>query len=204
MGGISRVPRKGKLIIVTGINGVGKTTVLSTIPKLLPPNLHINIYNYGDVMFRIAKESGLANDRDNLRRLPLDVQLVLQEKAAIKLFEQAREGNVIVDTHALITTNNGFLPGLPKWIVEKLLPDIIVLIEASPEDILKHRMTDVSRVRNDQTTLDEIKLFLELNRAAAISSAVLVGASVFLVKNIEGDATQAASKIVKLFTPEKA
>lgn len=192
------------MVVVTGINGVGKTTVLNTMVKLLPPNLQVKIFNYGDVMLKLAQEDGLVRSRDEIRRLPLDKQLVLQERAAELLYEQAREGNVIVDTHALITTTNGFWPGLPKWVVERLQPDVIVIIEASPEEILRRRLNDTTRMRKDQSTIEEIELFLELNRSAAISSAVLVGASVLIVKNVEGDASQAAQRIVKLFTPDDA
>ncbi|HLH45366.1 MAG TPA: adenylate kinase [bacterium] len=202
--GNTRLVRSGKLVIVAGINGVGKTTVLNTMLKLLPPDLKVNVFNYGDVMLEIAKRNGWVAGRDDLRKLPLSKQLLLQEEAAEKLFDQARQGNVVVDTHALITTKNGFLPGLPKWVIETLQPDVIVLVEALPEEILKRRLNDTMRVRDDQSTVEEIRLFLELNRSAAISSAVFVGASVLIVRNVEGDATQAASKIVKLFTPDNA
>ncbi|MEM0121740.1 MAG: adenylate kinase [Thermoprotei archaeon] len=204
MNSASILKRDGKLVIVTGINGVGKTTVLSTMLKQLPPNLIVNVFNYGDVMLEIARTNGWARDRDDIRKLPLDKQLLLQERAAEKLFNLASRGNVVVDTHALITTKNGFLPGLPRWVIETLRPDVIVLIEASPEEIIRRRMNDTKRVRDDQSTVQEIELFLELNRSAAISSAVFVGASVLIVKNVEGDATQAASKIVKLFIPDNA
>ncbi|MEM0272027.1 MAG: adenylate kinase [Thermoprotei archaeon] len=204
MNSASILKRDGKLVIVTGINGVGKTTVLSTMLKQLPPNLIVNVFNYGDVMLEIARTNGWVRDRDDIRKLPLDKQLLLQERAAEKLFNLASRGNVVVDTHALITTKNGFLPGLPRWVIETLRPDVIVLIEASPEEIIRRRMNDTKRVRDDQSTVQEIELFLELNRSAAISSAVFVGASVLIVKNVEGDATQAASKIVKLFIPDNA
>lgn len=200
--GEARFGRSGKMVIVTGINGVGKTTVLKAVAASLPPTLQVKVFNYGDIMFRLAQESGLVASRDDLRKLPLNKQLFLQEKAAELLFEQAREGNIIVDTHALITTKSGFLPGLPKPIIERLQPDVIVVVEASPEEIFKRRMNDATRSRTDQSTVEEIRFFMELNRVAAISSAVLVGASVLVVNNVEGDASQAALKIVKLFTPE--
>ncbi|MEM0321445.1 MAG: adenylate kinase, partial [Thermoprotei archaeon] len=155
-------------------------------------------------MLEIARTNGWARDRDDIRKLPLDKQLLLQERAAEKLFNLASRGNVVVDTHALITTKNGFLPGLPRWVIETLRPDVIVLIESSPEEIIRRSRNDTKRVRDDQSTVQEIELFLELNRSAAISSAVFVGASVLIVKNVEGDATQAASKIVKLFIPDNA
>ncbi|PSN86767.1 hypothetical protein B9Q11_04040 [Candidatus Marsarchaeota G2 archaeon ECH_B_SAG-F08] len=192
-----KLSRKGKLIVVAGINGVGKTTVLNSVKQLTK---EIEVVNYGDEMFSIASQRGWVQNRDQIRKLPLERQLLLQKEAAQNLSLKAKEKNIIVDTHVLIPTPSGAWPGLPKWVVESLAPDIIVILEAPPDVIFMRRNLDKLRERKDQSSIEEIRTFMELIRAAAIASAVLVGAAVVIVQNIEGDPSFAAKEIVKLFS----
>ncbi len=192
--------RKGKLVVVAGVNGVGKSTVLAKLREGGHLGTVPSIYNFGDVMLRLALERGWVEHRDQLRKLPLERQLALQSSAAESLASKARDENVLVDTHVLVPTRSGLWPGLPLWVVEGLVPDVIVLIEASPEVTLKHRQADLHRERRDQETPEEVKRFMEMNRAAAFASAVLVGAAVQIVQNVEGNPSVAADAIVKLFS----
>jgi adenylate kinase len=193
-----RTNRKGKLVVVAGINGVGKTTVLSKLKDVVS-DATIDVFNYGDVMLELAVQKGWVENRDQLRKLPLGKQFWLQKTAAEALASKASEKNVVVDTHVLVPTKSGLWPGLPKWVVEGLVPDVIVIIEAPAEITLKHRQMDKLRERRDQESVEEVKTVMELNRSAAFASAVLVGAAVLRVENIEGDPSKAAGEIVKLF-----
>ena len=80
-----------------------------------------------------------------------------------------------------------------------LHPNHIVVVEADPEAIVARRAKDQGiRNRSDDQTVEELRFTIEVNRQATISSAVLSGASVLFVKNEEGKAAEAASKIVSL------
>ncbi|MCL5788483.1 MAG: adenylate kinase [Candidatus Marsarchaeota archaeon] len=194
---------KTKLIVVAGINGVGKSTVLSMVRDIASQkSVRLEIVNFGTEMLNLAIEKGWTDDRDQLRKMPLERQLWLQSNTAKQLAGKTTHTNVLVDTHVVLPTPYGLWPGLPKWVVENLSPSIIVLLEASPETIAAHRAKDSTRKRSDQTSVEEIKTVIELNRAAALSSAVLVGASVMMIENKEGDPSEAASKIVRLFSQE--
>ena len=92
-------------------------------------------------MTEIAIEEGIVDDRDALRKLPADTQKEIQRKAAIRIKEKSETENVIVDTHCTINTPAGFLPGLPKWVLEGLNPDTFVMIEANPDEILYRRLS---------------------------------------------------------------
>ena len=78
--------------------------------------------------------------------------------------------NVIVDTHCTINTPAGFLPGLPIWVLEQLQPDLFILIEANPDEIIYRRLNDDTRSRDVQKA-KEIQLHQEMNRAAAMASS---------------------------------
>ena len=90
--------------------------------------------------------------------------------------------NIIVDTHCTIKTPAGFLPGLPKWVLDELEPDMFILIEADGEEILMRRLSDETRTR-DMEKLSDIELHQEMNRAVSMAYAALTGATVKIIKN---------------------
>lgn len=180
-----------KLIVLTGIPGSGSTTILNKVLDKLN-YLHVN---YGDVMTEIAIEEKIVNDRDELRKLAPDVQKSIQQKAARKIKEKSTIENVIVDTHSTVLTPAGFLPGLPIWVLEELLPDIFIIIEANADEIIYRRLGDTTRSR-DMETAKNIDLHQEMNRAASMTYATLTGATVKIVENHDKHLESAVSKIV--------
>ena len=165
-------------IIVTGIPGVGKTTVMEAAAKAR--NLRIAVF--GSVMFEVAQAKGLAQSRDDMRKLPPEQQKDIQREAAARI---AAMGKVIVDTHCTVKTPKGYLPGLPAWVLEVLKPSTIVLVEASNEDIHKRRANDATRKR-DEDTIEAIAEHQEYNRRFAAAYATLTGATVHTVVNSDG------------------
>jgi Archaeal adenylate kinase len=194
-----------KLGIVTGIPGVGKTTVLNTISSILSgKGSKFLIMNYGDYMLKTALELRYVSSRDEMRKLPLELQRNLQLEAARNIHKDASSlgegGLAFLDTHAVIRTPGGYLPGLPKHIVEILQPTVIFLIESEPELILKRQASDKTRARTDYADITVIQETMNFARYSAMASAVLVGASVKVVKNVEGDPSVAANEIIKSMT----
>jgi adenylate kinase len=55
------------VIVVTGIPGVGKTTVMQKAAE----GVDITFVTFGSVMIDIAKELNLVKDRDEMRKLSL-------------------------------------------------------------------------------------------------------------------------------------
>mgnify|MGYP003864828707 CR=1 FL=1 len=163
------------VIVVTGIPGVGKTTVMQKAAE----GMNIKFVTFGSVMIDIAKELGLARDRDEMRKLPLDKQKELQIRTAERVAEMK---NVIVDTHCTVKTPQGYMPGLPEWVIKRLKPKTIVIVEADPEEIYMRRQKDKTRKR-DPDTIDEINEHQQINRAIAMAYAALSGATVKIVFN---------------------
>ncbi len=167
-----------KVVVIAGIPGSGSTTVLDHALESLD---YINV-NYGDAMLQIAQEKGIVEDRDELRMLSPDVHKEIQRSAAKSIRERSKQNNIIVDTHCTIKTPAGFLPGLPKWVLEELQPDIFVLIEADADEILLRRISDTSRTR-DMEMLKDINLHQEMNRSVSMAYAALTGATVKIIEN---------------------
>jgi adenylate kinase len=178
-------------MVVTGVPGVGKTSVMEGAAN----NKKITIVNYGTVMFEVAKEQGLVADRDEIRKLQVEEQRIVQERAAEKIHDM---GDVIIDTHCTIKTHGGYYPGLPEWVLKKLQPDRIILVEATPEEILGRRSHDPSRKR-DAEGVEDIAEHQMINRAAAMAYAMLTGASVKIVFNHDDGLDEAVKTVLEVF-----
>lgn len=195
-----------KTIIITGVPGVGKTTVIGEVSSLLNDRgISYFIANFGDYMLKTGISEGFVKTRDEIRKLSHRVQVRLQQMAAKNIAEDARKslqmsgGVLIVDTHAIVKTSTGYWPGLPSHVVMELSPDVIVVIEAPAEEIYRRQSEDRTRDRRDiqEKGVEEIRELMVYARMAAISSAVISGASVFLVQNERGKAREAAETILK-------
>ena len=180
------------VIVVTGIPGVGKTTVM----KRAAEGLDMEFVTFGTVMIDIAKEMGLVKDRDEMRKLTLEQQKELQIRSAEKV---ASMGNVILDTHCTVKTPKGYMPGLPEWVLKKLKPTAIVIVEADPDEIYNRRAKDATRNR-DPDSIEQIAEHQQINRSAAMAYATLTGATVKIVFNHDDaidEAVKQAEPVVK-------
>jgi adenylate kinase len=164
--------------------------------KKAAEGMDIQFVTFGTVMVEIAQEIGLVKDRDDMRKLTLKQQRDLQIKSAEKV---AKMGNVILDTHCTIKTPKGYMPGLPEWVVKKINPTAIVLVEADPEEIYNRRASDKTRNR-DPDTKEQINEHQMMNRAVAMAYAALTGATVKIVFNHDNaidDAVNQAIPVLK-------
>jgi adenylate kinase len=174
---------KNKLVVVTGVPGVGGTTITQkAMEKLSEEGINYKMVNFGTVMFEVAQEENLVEDRDQMRKLDPDTQKIIQKLAGRKIAEMVKESPVVVDTHSTIKTPKGYLPGLPVWVLNELNPDIIIVVETSGDEILIRRLNDETRNRDLETTagIEEHQI---MNRAAAMTYGVLTGATVKIIQN---------------------
>lgn len=186
------------VVIVTGIPGVGKTTVINTAVDLVKEkhNEDVLVLNFGSEMFEVASKAGDVKDRDEMRKMPTAKQRENQRKAGESIAEKAKKARVIVDTHTLIQTNNGYLIGLPEWVVRAISPKTVVLVEADSEKIADRRNNDPTRTRDAQSAAD-IQIHQEMCRAAAVSVGTLTGATVRRIMNREGKVEEAAMQLAE-------
>jgi adenylate kinase len=173
---------------------VGKTTVVSkVVEKLNALNKSVSVHSFGTVMFEEAKENGL-KDRDDLRKLTVEEQKNLQKKAAEKIAEH-QENIVIIDTHAFISTKEGYYPGLPHYVIQILKPTHFIAVSAKPAEIYNRRTNDDTRDR-DIISIGSIKEELDVQDAMLSSCSVLSGSPMKVVLNTEGKVEEAADSII--------
>ncbi len=185
---------ESKKVVVVGIPGVGKTTVVSkVVEKLNALNKSVSVHSFGTVMFEEAKEDGL-KDRDDLRKLTVEEQKNLQKKAAEKI-AQHQENIIIIDTHAFISTKEGYYPGLPHYVIQILKPTHFIAVSAKPDEIYNRRTNDDTRDR-DIISIGSIKEELDVQDAMLSSCSVLSGSPMKVVLNTEGKVEEAADSII--------
>lgn len=186
------------LAVLTGIPGTGKTTTAKRALEMLKgQNVDYEMITYGDIMFELAKSRNLVKDRDEMRKLIPEKQKEIQRHAAKKIAGMSENKNVLVDTHCTISTPRGYLPGLPEWVLSELKPNVFILVEAKPEEIVLRRQSDKTRQRDGEFT-DEIRMHQELNRSIAMAYSVFSGCTVNIIQNPQGKLEEAARKMSEI------
>lgn len=185
---------ESKKVVMVGIPGVGKTTLVSKIVEILSSmNKSVTVKSFGTVMLEEAKKNGL-KDRDELRNLSTEEQIKLQKMAAEKIAAMA-ENVVIIDTHAFITTDAGYYPGLPQHVLEIIKPSNFISVSAKPEEIYNRRMNDLTRNR-DKVSISTIKKELDVQAAMISACSVISGSPMKPITNREGKIEEAADKVI--------
>ena len=180
------------LNIVVGLSGVGKGTVLEE--AMLLSDRDYKIVNYGDKMMETAKDHGVES-RDEMKELDVETYKEIQAEAAERIFEIAEDNEVIVDTHASIKSPHGYIPGLPKWSIEQMNPDKIIMITAEPEQ-LWDRVKKDDRDREHKSA-SGIAEYQHVAREMAATGSVLTGAYLKIIENPDGKAEKAAEELVE-------
>ena len=185
-------------VVVTGIPGVGKSTVLNELVDAAKQNkFNLVVLNYGTIMNEIMRDLGKDMHRDEMRKQGIETQRKVQELAANEIRNRAGRAVAVIDTHMFVRTPSGMWAGLPQHVLQKLNPDLFVLVETDPEGISARRMSDQSRKR-DQTLSDEIAFDIEWSRATAAASAVATGAPVKVIRNDMGKQKEAAKELFEV------
>ena len=184
-----------KKVVIVGIPGVGKTSLVTRIVELLNGDKQrASVHSYGTVMMNEAENNDVSN-RDNLRHLPVSQQKELQKQAAKKISELT-DDVIFIDTHAFISTQEGFYPGLPNHVIQVLEPTHLIAISARPEEIYNRRMKDDTRNR-DKISIEAIKKELAVQDAMLSSCSVLSGSPMKVILNNEGKIDEAAKNVIE-------
>jgi len=154
-------------IIVVSVPGGGKSTVLEYVKKKIP---EAKIVTAGDIFLEIASKKYGIKDRDELRKkLTLEQQKEIQEKVARRIAKM-KEKILLINTHVTIKTPYGYFHALSEKTMKIMKPDMIILLEFDPKDVLKRRIADKSRKR-DIESLQEIEEHQMINRNVAFDVA---------------------------------
>lgn len=189
-----------KRVVVVGIPGVGKTTVISRTAEILNQRgTQTAVVVFGTMMFEEATKLGI-NNRDEMRRQSIEVQRHMQNLAARRIAD-LKDNIVIVDTHLFINTNEGYYPGLPLHLLEVIKPTNIVMVAADPEEIVNRRRIDETRDR-DIESVEDIQCQLDISKVMVATCSVLTGCPFIIIMNSNNKINETASNIVKALSDD--
>ena len=181
--------------LVVGVPGVGKTTVLNTAKKYL--NRNFEIVNFGDILFEYLKKHYDLKNKDEIRKkIPYGIYYKSQIEVCKILYDKYKNKDILIDTHFLIKTKFGFLPGLSKEMAKYLKPNFIVVIIAEPHYVLHRRLKDKTRQR-DIELAHLIKLHQDLTLNYSLNLAYDLHIPVIVIENQEGHIEKAGKELAE-------
>jgi adenylate kinase len=189
----------GLRIVIVGVPGVGKSTVVQKATEAVPGS---TVQVFGTAMFEEAVKLKWVKHRDEMRKLPVEKQKKLQEAAATRI-SRSKGKVVFIDTHLFVRTPEGFWPGLPLRVIQPLKPTHLLLVEATPQQILARRKNDTTRYR-DEVTEQQVAEELDVARSLLSAASLVSGAPMAFIHNEEGKSDAAAAEIAALLRGAKA
>jgi adenylate kinase len=136
--------KKGRVILLCGSPGVGKTAVADALAKKGHTSVTI-----GTLMKELAVSKGYVKNRDEIRYLPKETTTKLR-KAAIRRISEMR-GTVIVDTHVSVANGNRYTSGMPYDTVSMLNSvSGIIFMDATNRELMLRRKKDKDRTREEE------------------------------------------------------
>lgn len=185
----------GKIIIVAGVPGAGKSTILFEAWKRVQKDLNYTIVSFGTEMLNLCQEAGLVSSRDEMRNLSPDIQEEMQWRTTKRLAE--RPENILLDTHCAIKTGSGsYLPGLTPRMIERMSPSAIILVDAHEAEIRGRRKLDKSRPLRTLESSEDILEHKVINRAYAAAFSARSGCLLRIIQNNTGEFEQAVEDFI--------
>jgi adenylate kinase len=185
----------GKLIIVAGVPGAGKSTVLLESWQRVGKELNYSIVSFGTEMLEMCKESGLVANRDEMRNLGADQQEEMQWRTTKRIVE--RPENILLDTHCTIKTGSGsYLPGFTPRMLERMSPRAIILVDAHEAEIRGRRRLDKSRPLRTIESQEDILEHKLISRAYAAAFSARSGCLLRIIQNNTGEFERAVAEFV--------
>lgn len=172
----------GKVLLLTGVPAVGKTTLARKVASAISP---VRCITFGEMIFEIKQRTRPNSTYEEMRRSPTkeaDVSLIeIATTALIERISQLRSSvNIIIDSHAVVKDDYGFRVTPDSYTtLQKLSLDAILVLHAKHEDIA-NRINQNSQGRR-LATLDEIATHEALQDSVSVAYSVSTGCPVFII-----------------------
>lgn len=185
----------GKRVLVFGLPGVGKNTVVKQAVETLGDSFRI--VNYGNVLQDLVGQA-----RDKYRReANLEEFLKSQSLAAEMIAKMDDNGkNLIITSHAVMWRESGFIPGFPEQVLKMISPNLLVLIISPPHEIIIRKLLDADKgERLDRDTL-AYEITREQQNACkyiCFAYSMMTGAPVKIIENTQGRLDDATAQLIQ-------
>ena len=190
------------IVMVVGVPGVGKTSVINEAKKYL--KYEFKAVNTGDIIFELAKEKYNINNRDEIRKkLTFEQQKEIQKEAIKRIKEMEKESDIILDTHLVIESYEGYITGILREYAEILRPDGIAVIISDPDKIFVRRLRDIQIRGRDIENLKRIEIQQNLTIYFTTIFMFEYNTIVEVINNEEGLLEESAKKFAEFLNKLK-
>jgi adenylate kinase len=149
-----------KILIVMGLSGAGKTTMLDNV-KMRQSKFDYTVVNVGSMMKDMAIKRNIIINRDEIKKLEGSTMNKLRKDAYYRI--SGMDTNIVLDTHVTIENEekSRIIPGIPFHSLLHLKNIAgLVYVNSPTEQVLKRRANDKKRKREvqDGSTLDNQRI----------------------------------------------
>jgi adenylate kinase len=175
-------------IIVFGISGVGKTTACRSFVTRHPGVLYISAGELLREATRLPVEMLRLAEPKEIIRNQLLIGAALDHRLAGR-----RDADVIIDAHSIID-NDREIVDVPTDAIRSLKPSGLILLEASPEEIVRRRLTD--GLRRPKRSLTEVVSQMTIARKNVLGYADQLEVPLEIATVIDGYELDGAVEVV--------
>lgn len=146
------MPENTKIILVFGLPGAGKTTLIKGITD--SSDLYHRLSGGSLINAELPQE-----DRDKLRKLGENQILINQEKLILNFqskLKQLRGKKIIFDGHCVVKDSDQIVE-IPVTVIQRLTPDLIIFVDEDPQIISERRLGDASRPDRERESIEQLK-----------------------------------------------
>ena len=140
---------EGKFVLMTGVPGVGKTTIARNIETRIRPIVRIG---FGELIFEVKQQQGTTENYGQLKAtpdklIPINYVSLAEEVLLNRVAEFRYTTNILLDSHAVVNDYFGFriVPEINDF--ERAKIDAIIVIHA-PFEIVNQRVIREPKGRN--------------------------------------------------------
>lgn len=181
----------GTTVVVVGVSGVGKSTVVEAVGERLDS---FTTLDHGTMVVEEARDRGLLDGR----RDELSFEEYRRLRRHVLSDTNARNDDLLLDSRCAIGSGGTHTPGLTRDALDDLDPDICYLLTAEPAVIRKRRLSDEKD--RDVPSVEQIRRELAVERSMASTVVMLTGAYFEIVPNGERSAEETAAALAESIT----
>jgi adenylate kinase len=173
----------GKVVLLTGVPGVGKTTLVQFAHERVEP---LHVITFGEMIFEVRKREEPELTYQHIRAAPTKHAAAdIIARATDLLIERTRElrrvSNVVIDSHAVARDDYGFrITPDSHAVLQHLALDAVIVLHAEPETVLSriHAAADGRRA----VTSRQLAVHEALQDAVAVAYAVASGCPAYVLE----------------------
>jgi adenylate kinase len=187
-----------KLVMLTGISGVGKSTIARHIEDRINPIARLG---FGNIIYEVLQREGTDAGRTEIRTTPNRFISISAIKTATTILQERvvnlrQSTNVLLETHAVVSDYFGFwiFPEISDFEAVKL--DAVIVIH-SPFEIVEQRMIQKPEGRN-LISKQSFESYQSLQDAVAVNFCLMAKCPMYVVET-DNDLLKTSAILINIF-----